>query len=87
MFPISLTPDLTQTLVYAGLVLGGYVLRHVNVLRHASPTPTTSHRILDRILPILDEQLNQVLSDAAQRIVQPPAPAQQAQPQNPAAKS
>ena len=33
MFAIALTPDVIQILIYGGLVAGGYVLRHVNVLR------------------------------------------------------
>ena len=69
MFAIALTPDVIQILIYGGLVAGGYVLRHVNVLRHQNPT--ASHPILDRLLPILDEQLNQALTEAAKRFVQP----------------
>ena len=50
-------------------MLGGYVLRHVNVLRHKSPSG--NHPVLDRLLPIVQEQLNQALEDAARRILQP----------------
>ena len=68
MFAIALTPDVTQMLIYGGLMLGGYVLRHVNVLRHK--TPSGNHPVLDRLLPIVQEQLNQALEDAARRILQ-----------------
>jgi hypothetical protein len=71
----ALSPDVVQILVYAGLVLGGYLVRHLNVFRHASPAAPdapASHPILDRLLPILDEQLNKALEDAARRFVQTP---------------
>jgi hypothetical protein len=58
----ALSPDVVQVLVYAGLALGGYVLRHLNVFRHKSPAAAPAGQpILDRLLPLLDEQLNKAL--------------------------
>jgi hypothetical protein len=71
----ALSPDVIQVLIYAGLALGGYVVRHINVFRHQSPGvpgAPSSHPILDRLLPILDDQLTKALEDAAKRFVQPP---------------
>jgi hypothetical protein len=70
--------------IYAGLALGGYVLRHLNIFGHQSPTtppptpsPTPSgsrgsgNPILDKVLSVVEDQLTQMLTDAAKRFVQP----------------
>ena len=72
--------------IYAGLALGGYVLRHLNIFGHQSatppspspsPSPTPSGRsgsgnpILDKVLSVVEDQLTQMLTDAAKRFVQP----------------
>jgi hypothetical protein len=64
-----MTPDMIQIGIYVALALGGYVLRHVNVLRHQ--TPDTSHPLLDRLLDVLNEQADKALDDAARRMIQP----------------
>jgi len=64
----TVTIDLVSAGIYAALVVGGYFLRHLNILGGGSPpaptpapTPTpqpqegTGHPVLDRVVPVLEE--------------------------------
>jgi hypothetical protein len=81
-------PEVIQLLIYGGVALGGYLLRHVNLFKHPAPTvpaptPTPapdpapaplSHPILDRILPVIQQELDTLLADATRRFLTPTPP-------------
>lgn len=83
MSTLALSPDVIQFLIYGGIAAGGYLVRHLNVFGHssaaapASPAPadagaSSSNPILDKLLPVLEDELTQVLQAAAKRLVQTP---------------
>jgi hypothetical protein len=85
-----MTPELMQALTYLAIAAGGYAVRHFNLLSivapqsqsgttpasPATPSTTSAHPVLDRILQILNQAADDALTQAAQQVVsQPTKPA------------
>jgi hypothetical protein len=77
----AITIDLIQTGIYAAIALGGFLISHFFGPKPA-PTPTapqpsaplpgpTGNPLLDRILPIFEQELLKVLQAAASRLINP----------------
>jgi hypothetical protein len=65
---MMLSAEAIPVLIYGALVVGGYVLRHVNVFRHGGGSPS-SHPLLTRLLQRVDEEMHKGLDDAIKRMM------------------
>ncbi|HYV40108.1 MAG TPA: hypothetical protein VE988_30760 [Gemmataceae bacterium] len=86
----TVTLDIVQAVIYAGVAIGGYFVSHSGILKRltgggaASPTPSPQPALpgvqpaLSNILKVVEDQLLEVLTDAVKRMVQPSAGSEQA---------
>lgn len=82
-----MSPELIQWLIYGGLVVGGYLLRHYGISLPLLPAPTQpalpaipslpNHPILNQLLKVLGPEAEQKVLAALLQVLQPqPAPKQ-----------